>query len=179
MAERDWTRVRGLRSRMRCTSRKSRNLTLGLAEKKRRSVRHSARSILSRLPRTRCRVHDLLPAWRWFTRGRASATERWSNSKLSRRFRPVHHTAICASIRAGILCAAIRATTRSSPQPKLPANSWKWRRRLLFYSAHAKHCYQRSLWFVVTLCWKRFVTRAIWTKPYAERPGVCHRRRCR
>jgi TolB-like protein/Tfp pilus assembly protein PilF len=34
-----------------------------------------------------------------------------------------HHTAICASIRARMSCAAIRASTRSLPQPKLPADS--------------------------------------------------------
>ena len=46
-----------------------------------------------------------------------------SNSKLSRRFRLARHTAISASIHAGILCAVISASTRSSPQPGLPANS--------------------------------------------------------
>ena len=61
--------------------------------------------------------------WRWFTRGRASAIARSSNSKLSRRSRPGQHTAISASIRAGIICAVIRASTRSLPQPRLPADS--------------------------------------------------------
>ena len=86
------------------------------------------------------------PTSRWFTRGQASATARLSNSKSSRRSRTAPtHTAISASIRAGILCAVISASTKSSPQPKLPADSWKRRRCLVFYSAHAKHCYQRKL----------------------------------
>jgi hypothetical protein len=49
--------------------------------------------------------------------------ERLSNSQLSRRFRLAHHTAISASIRAGIPCAATRASTRSLPQPRPPADN--------------------------------------------------------
>ena len=60
---------------------------------------------------------------RWFTRRRVSATARSSTLKLSQRFRLAHHTAISSSIRAGILCAVISASTRSLPQPKLPADS--------------------------------------------------------
>ena len=33
------------------------------------------------------------------------------------------HTAISSSIRAGMICAVIRASTKSSPQPRLPADS--------------------------------------------------------
>jgi hypothetical protein len=53
----------------------------------------------------------------------AVPTERSSNSKLSRRSRTAHHTAISASIRAGMICAVIRASTRSLPQPRLPADN--------------------------------------------------------
>ena len=106
----------GLTSRITCTSRQSRNLTLDLAEKKRQSVRRNARSILSRLPRTRCKVRRPPPIWRWFTPGPASATARSSNSKLSQKSRPVLPTAILSSIPAGILCAVISASRRSSPR---------------------------------------------------------------
>ena len=67
-------------------------------------------------------VRTLSPAWHWFTRGRASATARSSNWKRSRRFNG-RHTAISASIPAGILCVVTRASTRSSPQPRLPADT--------------------------------------------------------
>src|SRR6266511_1594635 len=139
MPERDWTRQGATSARPRITSCKSRSLTLGLVEKKRRSVRHGARSILSRLPRTHCRVRGSPPPCRWFTRGRVSATAHWSNLKLSRQF-PERgpHTAISASIRAGILCAVTNASTRSLPQPRLPADSLPRRSLAKAGSPHTK-----------------------------------------
>jgi hypothetical protein len=105
------------------TSRLPRASMPGSAEKKRRSARHDVRSISCRLPRTRIMVLSSSRTWRWFMRGRVSATAHSSNSKLLRRSRPVHHTAISSSIRAGILCAVISASTRSLPQPKRPADN--------------------------------------------------------
>ena len=100
-------------------------LMLGLVEKKKRSARHAARSSSCRLPRTHNGVQPKSPTWRWFTRGRASVTARSSNSKSSRRSPETRrrHTAISASIRAGMICAVISASTRSLLQPRLPANS--------------------------------------------------------
>jgi TolB-like protein len=100
-----------------------RGLMPGLAEKRMPSTRRSAQSISCRLPRIRIGGRALSPAWRWFTRGPASATARSSNLKLSRRSRTAPHTAIFASTRAGMICAVISASTRSLPQPRLPANS--------------------------------------------------------
>src|SRR5437667_5319505 len=72
----------------------------------------------------RSKVQSGLPIWRSFTRGRASVTARSSNSKLWRHFPGgVRHTAISVSIRAGILCAVTSVSTKSLPQPRLPANS--------------------------------------------------------
>ena len=105
------------------TSRSPRASMPASAEKKRRSARHDVRSISCRLPRSRIGVLGPSPTWRWFTRGRVSATERSSNSKLSRRSRLAHHTAISSSTRAGIICAVTRASTRSLPQPRPPADS--------------------------------------------------------
>src|SRR6266576_3846801 len=121
---RRWTRHEATSPRMRTTSRKSRASMLGLAEKKKRSARHAARSSSNRLPRTRSTVRQSLRTWRWFTPGRASATARSSNSKLSRPFPDMaRHTAISVSIRAGMICAVISASTKSLPQPKPPADS--------------------------------------------------------
>src|SRR6266487_1412938 len=109
---------------MQRTSRTLRNLTLGLAEKKRRSARHSTQLRSSRLPRTHSTVQHGLLIWRWFTRGRASATARSSNSKKLRPFPDWHrHTVIFASIHAGMICAVMRVSTKLLPQPRLPANS--------------------------------------------------------
>ena len=106
------------------TSRALQNLTLGLDAKKRRSARHGRQSNSARLPRTRSTVQRWLPIWRWFTRGPASTTARSSNSKKSRPFPDMaRHTAISSSIRAGMICAVIRVSTKSSPQPRLPADS--------------------------------------------------------
>ena len=96
----------------------------GLAEKKTRSARHGTRSISCRLPRTPNRVHPgrrpgagLRVDRRARPRARATRNRRDDPGDAPR------HTAISASIRAGILCAVIRASTKSSPQPRLPADS--------------------------------------------------------
>src|SRR4029453_8576774 len=134
LRERRWKQYGATNPRMHRTSRTLRNLTLGLDGRRRRSVRRGRRSSSSRLQRTPSTVHNGLPTWRWFTRGQASATERSSNSKLSRRSQDLRscfytwgcccrHTAISASIRAGILCAVTSASTRSLPQPKLPTDN--------------------------------------------------------
>src|SRR5437773_1070737 len=102
-----------------------RDLMPGLAEKKKRSARHAAGLSSCRLARIRLTRRSSSAIWHWFTRGRASATARWSNSKKLRRSRDrseCRHTAISVSIRAGILCAVTSASTRSLPQPRLPAD---------------------------------------------------------
>ena len=71
-------------------------------------------------------VREVSRTWPSFTRGPASVTARSSNSKVLRKSRLARHTTICASIRAGILCAVIRASTRSSPQPRLRSESVSW-----------------------------------------------------
>jgi tetratricopeptide (TPR) repeat protein len=73
---RRWTRHWVTSPKMNGTSRSPRASMLGAVEKKRRSARHFTRSILSRLPRTRIGVQHLSLTWRWFTRGRVSATAR-------------------------------------------------------------------------------------------------------
>ena len=120
---RNWTQD-GATSRGRGLLRASRaDLMPGLAGKTRRSAKHFRRWSSCRLPKTRLAVRGMSQTWRWFTRGRASTTARSSNSKKLRRSRSARRTAISASIRAGMICAVINASTRSSPQPRLLANS--------------------------------------------------------
>src|SRR4030095_12005768 len=99
-------------------------------------ARHGRRSISCRLPRTRIGGRPLSPPWRWFTRGRASANARSTNSKLSQKSRSVRLTAISSSIHAGILCAATPASRKSSPRSRRKKRSsqlisilWAVRRR--------------------------------------------------
>jgi serine/threonine protein kinase len=85
-------------------------LDAGLAGKTMRSARPFVRLNSCRLPRIPLPARRLSQTWRWFTRGRASATGHWNNSKLSQRCRGrLQPTAISASIRVGILCAVINA----------------------------------------------------------------------
>jgi hypothetical protein len=121
----DWKGRRRPSSRINRTSRSrySRALMLGLAEKRMPSARHGRRSISCRLPRTRIGGRTVSLPWRWFTLGPASASAHSNNLGLSRRSRTVHHTAISSSIHAGILYAAIRASKKSLPRPRLPADS--------------------------------------------------------
>src|ERR1700757_5132855 len=95
-----------------------------LAEKNKPYARHSMRSICSRSPRTHSTVQLGLRISHWFTRGRASATARWSNSQKLRRCPDMaRHTVISASTRAGMICAVIRVSTESSPQPRRPVSN--------------------------------------------------------
>ena len=100
-------------------------LMLGLAEKKRRSARHAARSSSCRSPRTlsmgSTQVANLALVYAW-TGERDRALEQLEIVATIPETRR-RHTAISTSIRAGIICAVIRASTRSLPQPRLPADS--------------------------------------------------------
>ena len=121
---RKWKPNRATNPRMRTTSRALQDLTLGLDEKKRRSARHGRRSSSCRLPRTRSTVQCWLPIWRWFTHGPASGTSPSNNSKKLRPFPDMgRHTAISFSIRAGMICAVIRVSTKSLLRPKLLADT--------------------------------------------------------
>ena len=94
---RKWKLNRATNPRMWTISRALQNLTLGLDAKKRRSARAAARSNSSRSPRMRSTVRIILPIWRWFMPGRASATARSSNWKKLRRSQHLpdrQHTAI-------------------------------------------------------------------------------------
>jgi hypothetical protein len=123
------------------TWRKLRHLMPGLAEKKRQSVRHGARLSSCRLPRTRQRsnlVADLALVYAW-TGERDRALEQLEKVATIPGVlgRVVVHTAISASIRAGMICAVISASTRSLPQPKLPADSSSPRKERTFYTLAA------------------------------------------
>ena len=72
-------------------------LDAGLGRKE-EAIREARRAVeMMPLPRMRSKVQSGLPIWRWFTRGRASATARWSNSKSCRHFPDgVRHMGISA-----------------------------------------------------------------------------------
>ena len=122
---RKWKPNRATNPRMRTTSRALQNLTLGLDEKKRRSARHGSAVELVPIAKDSLNgpalVANLALVYAW-TGERDRALEQLEKvATLPGIWR--RHTAISFSIRAGMICAVISASTKSLPQPRLPADS--------------------------------------------------------